>query len=147
MAKLPMQQINVGNNVSLFDHIEQAIALIGKCNLDVCTFSISDDGNRFLSYLSQNKKVVKTRIILDSSAMNNKKEAVLSTAKLAEVRFAPNHSKIILLRGTLGNGYIITSSNFNITKRNELVMLGFEEDIFLQLSTFFENLWLDGISQ
>jgi hypothetical protein len=142
-----MESLNVGNDFSLFEFIEEAIVLLGASKIDVCTFSISDDGVRFLAHLKENDLLTSARIIIDSSAIKNKTDVILSAEKVAKIRFAPNHSKIVLIRGKVGNGYIITSSNFNLTKRNELVLLGFEKQIFEQLSDFYENLWLDGIQQ
>jgi hypothetical protein len=141
------RNLNVGNDKNLFDIIEQVFALISGNQIDICTFSISDDGVRFLAHLDEKILNLKCRIIIDSSALKTKTNVIFSANKVAEVRFAPNHSKIILIRGEIGSAYIITSSNFNLTKRNELFLFGFEKEIVDQLSEFYENLWEDGIQQ
>lgn len=139
------RKLNVGTDTNLFDIIEQVFSLISGSQIDICTFSMSDDGMRFLTYLHDHTDNFKGRVILDASAIKNKKEVVLSASNVAEVRFAPNHSKIIIIRGEFGSAYIITSSNFNLTKRNELFLYGFEKPIVDQLAEFFEKLWDDGL--
>ena len=141
------KNLNIGNDQNLFDIIEQVFALISGYQIDICTFSISDDGVRFLAHLDENIMNLKCRIIVDSSALKTKTNVIFSANKVAEVRFASNHSKIIIVRGEFASAYIITSSNFNLTKRNELFLFGFEKDIVDQLSDFYEKLWHDGIQQ
>ena len=141
------KNLNIGNDQNLFDIIEQVFALISGYQIDICTFSISDDGVRFLAHLDENIMNLKCRIIVDSSALKTKTNVIFSANKVAEVRFASNHAKIIVVRGEFASAYIITSSNFNLTKRNEQLLFGFEKDIVDQLSDFYEKLWHDGIQQ
>ena len=136
---IPIKQLIVGKEFSLFDIIEQAFSFTGSCEMKVCTYSVSEDGVRFIEMLKAKGLISKASFVLDNSCLENKFETILYLSTESDVYFTGNHAKYIILKGQHEHLAIITSSNFNTIKRSELFKLEYDQALIHELIAHFEK--------
>lgn len=142
--KSAVTQPYFSNRLQIYDIIEWIINQIGPSDIDITTFSSSEEFVRRIFKLKQSGIVNTCRMIADIRAAR-KTLNIFSLLKIVfdDIRLAQNHSKVILLKSKDVSVAIITSQNQTRGDRFECGVITYDTDIvkYLQKSVnyLFDN--------
>lgn len=109
--------------------------MVGDVTMYQTSFSISEEFLRRLFHLRESKQVRDIHLVLDHKALEKTLRIQPFLKQTIEhVYLAKNHSKVILLRPSSGNGVaIVTSQNLTRGNRYESALVTTDKDVFQML--------------
>ncbi len=129
---------------SLFELIDYCLDQVGPSDLFITSFSISEESIRHLLYLKETGKILSLTGLFDPSLRKTKTPLLYFASEVFDkMRFAPNHSKIILFANKTRGLSIIASANLGRNRRIETGVIDTDKKTFWfyenRLKAIFEN--------
>lgn len=126
-------------NWSLYQLLSHCLSFSGKAVVKISSFSLSENAIR--SFIDDRDKGLIDSIVMlfDISIPKRKFDMMLFAHEvISEIRLAPNHSKVILIRGEIMDIAIISSHNLTPNPRIEAGCIFTRPDIFDFYSSMFD---------
>ena len=129
---------------SLFELIGYCLKQVGPSHLFITSFSISEESIRHLLYLKENGEILSLSGLFDPSLRKTKTPLLYFAAEVFDkLRFAANHSKIIVCENSVRPLVIVASANLGRNRRIETGIIDTDKQTLWfyksRLETLFEN--------
>lgn len=129
---------------SLFELIDYCLDQVGPSDVFITSFSISEESIRHLLYLKESGKILSLSGLFDPSLRKTKTPLLYFASEVFDrMRFAANHSKIILFANKNRSLSIIASANLGRNRRIETGIIDTDKQTFWfyenRLNAIFEN--------
>jgi hypothetical protein len=138
--------LNAG--VQLYDLIEWTLQQIGKSDITIMTFSISEEFIRKMWMLREMGLIGKITLILDFKAIQ-KTQQLLRFAQnvFSDIHFSKTHAKVVLIQSSTHQVSITGSQNCTRGNREESGIVSTNTEIYSKLSTEIERILCNTINQ
>ncbi len=131
---------------SLFELIEYVFDYMPPSDILLTSFSISEASLRSLLNLKESGKIKSLRGLFDPSLRKTKTPLLYFAAEIFDqIRLAPNHSKIILIKSPNRCLTIMASANLGRNRRIETGVLEACEHVFRFYQTNLESIFSEAI--
>lgn len=132
-------QIYMANDIQVADMVEWALEQAGEADVDITSFSISEEFLRRIFFIRRSYKVRRLRLMLDFKA-TNKTLALWPFIRqtIEQCYLANNHSKFILVCGDSVKIAIVTSQNMTRGNRYEAATVCANTELVEELRANFE---------
>ena len=129
---------------SMFELIDFCLDSLAPSKLMITSFSLSEESVRHLIHLKETGKILHLRGLFDPSLRKTKTPLLYFAAEVFDhIRFAPNHSKIILFDNPDHPATILASANLGRNRRLESGVIDTTRQTFefysSKLQSLFEN--------
>ena len=105
---------------AIHDVLPILLSKMGKAQVKIATFGISEDGLRPLFFLMDEGAVSELTLLLDMTVKRHKLDVLLfATSITPNIRLESNHSKILLVKSPTHAFGIVGSMNLNQPRRFE----------------------------
>jgi hypothetical protein len=93
---------------------------IGPADVEIATFSISEDSIRPLFFLAESGLINRLTLLLDTTVKRHKLDMLLFAANItADIRISACHAKVLLIENKEYQFGIVGSANMNLNQRWE----------------------------
>lgn len=128
-------QAYLSNTIQVADLLEWILSQVGKSEIWVTSFSISEEFLRRLFFIKERGNISDISLVLDFKATQKTlKLWVFIKEVISNTYLADNHSKILLVKSATGETVsVVTSQNLTRGNRNESAFISTENKIFCSL--------------
>ena len=124
------------------DIIEWILSQVGKSEIWLTPFSISEEFLRRLFFITKGNRLARNNLVLDHKATNKTLKLWSFITQVVEKTYlADNHSKILLVRSEKGDTVsVVTSQNLTRGNRHESAFISTSPEIFYNLREQIDDL-------
>lgn len=134
-------QSYIANDIQVADLIEWIVSQTGPADVDITSFSISEEFLRRIFFMRKKMPIKRLRIVIDFKATHKTLKLWPFIAQTVEHCFlSSNHSKVILVDGEDMKVAVVTSQNLTRGNRFESASIIVDDDNFGIIKDYLENL-------
>lgn len=138
--------LNTG--IQLYDLIEWTLEQIGKSDITIVTFSISEEFIRKIWMLKEIGLIGKVTLILDFKAIQKTQQLVRFAENVfSDIHFSKTHAKVVLIESARYQVSITGSQNCTRGNREESGIVTTDQQIYSKLSTEIDRILCNTINQ